>query len=243
MVKFVVELIISPYTFFYYSANWQMFEKHMPPVQVYLDYFQALYPDLINSVAVANTTRYSQQSLSGIQFWPQRMEAMSNGTRYIFSQTAGLFARLESAGWPRRVLWTFLRDKVEQSGLAGEIEKEKFNAVMQMMTNHTIITEAEWRRPLNICSYLFHMCLFFLNTWTLPELKWGNSVPMSMSKVEVTNDSLDWLLQKGAFLIPADHNMNLKMSKLSMLPIWKVVKKPENLEEGLGAYWQIMGLA
>ena len=50
----IVILVSSPYTLFYFSSNWSMREKHMPPVQLYLDSFQYLYPDLTHAVAAAH---------------------------------------------------------------------------------------------------------------------------------------------------------------------------------------------
>jgi hypothetical protein len=46
VLALLVVLITSPYTLFYFSANWSMRKTRMPPVQLYLDYFQYLYPDL-----------------------------------------------------------------------------------------------------------------------------------------------------------------------------------------------------
>jgi hypothetical protein len=105
-----------------------MSEADMPIVTLYLKHFESLYPELIASVAAAHEIALKKPSFGskkppGINFWPRNTDVVvlplvfviSVKKQWTFLQSAGLFGRLEAAGWDRRVLWTFLRDKVERS--------------------------------------------------------------------------------------------------------------------------------
>jgi hypothetical protein len=46
-------ILLSPHAIYYYSANFSMVGRDMPIVQLYLDHFESLYPELIAFVAAA----------------------------------------------------------------------------------------------------------------------------------------------------------------------------------------------
>ena len=50
--------------------------------------------------------------LQRMAFWPYKYDKSIDQTE--FTSVAVLFAVLEDTGWPRRVVWTFLRDEVEK---------------------------------------------------------------------------------------------------------------------------------
>jgi hypothetical protein len=60
-----------------------------------------------------------------------------------------------------------------------------------------------------------------------------------MPVVRATRDSLEWILRKGAFVVPQD-NQHLRL--LTLFKMWGKYKKEADLENGLGDYWQIIDL-
>jgi hypothetical protein len=144
----IVVIVTLPYTLFYYPPNFGIRRKDMVPVQLYLDNFQRLHPQLIS--AVSATYRSLQQSgsriaakPSNLQFWPSITETFII-QEWSCSATTALFANLESAGWSRQVLWAFLRDQVEREpGLVSETQKADFARVMENMCSHNLVEDIE----------------------------------------------------------------------------------------------------
>jgi hypothetical protein len=68
----LVQLLGLPYTIYYYSPNWGLSESDMPAVQLYIDHFQSLHPNLISSVEAAHKLagRIDKRKLAAIEFWP-----------------------------------------------------------------------------------------------------------------------------------------------------------------------------
>jgi len=263
-VAIVVIPLTYPYTYFYYSSNWAMLEPDMPIVQLYLDHFQSLYPELISHVAAENRSIYLQQSTElqqstpaalrkrvpgSIDFWPKSTNYhVTDGrphyhwmTRHHFTQAAGLFFQLEDAGWSRKVLWTFLRDQVEERGLVSQEEMEQYAAVMTKMCSHNLVG-LFWPLP----NKAVHT---FLTKWYISGLKqWDGDgeVPAGMSIVHVSLDSVEWLLQGGALLVASDVRTFQCMQRLSAFQIWGKLKSSSTLgdiEEGRRDHWQVMSLA
>ncbi|KAK5657902.1 hypothetical protein OQA88_2451 [Cercophora sp. LCS_1] len=119
-----------PYTLFYFSSNWPMRRRHDPPVEAYLHCFEQLHPDLMAYVIAANGGPDSENA---------PMPTTINEERTPFSHTASLSARLGDVGWKRRLLWTFLRDNVEQPGLPTPEERAAFAKSMKVMNSHNIL--------------------------------------------------------------------------------------------------------
>ena len=242
LVLVLVLLILTlPYTLYYPSSNFSMMSADMPPVQLYLNHFESLYPELIASVAAAHRLKRKGRP-PGIKFWPRKTDryflpmvfVTITSTHWTFSQSAGLFARLEATQiWDRRVLWAFLRDKVEQAGLVNEAEKAAFAAVMEKMCSHRL------RDALAKLAVLTG-----LNGTKGKPNERNRSMPMGMPVVPVGNDSMEWILQKGAFLVP-NETVQPRLSSLHQLirfNMWGGFKKDADLENGLGGYWQIFDM-
>lgn len=246
---FAITTIALPYTLFYRSSNWSMRKRDMPAIQLYLDHFRSLYPQLVASIVTAHDAAHRlsprKKLLSAIDFWPTKRDhdywITSNEGRYIstthyeYSQITELFIALESAGWSRRTLLMFLRDKVEQrSGLVPHEEKEAFARVMEKLCTHDFMSWL-WA-TVAIASFRF------LFQWADVRLKeWDQDVPVGIRAICVSLDSVDWVLERGAFLLPEDiRTRGCMMGLAAKLPMWGRVKNGEDLQMGLGDYWQIM---
>lgn len=72
-------------------------------------------------------------------FWPYKYD--QNINQREFTSVAVLFAVLEDAGWPRRVVWTFLRDEVEKKSVElglNDAQKGQFRYVIQKINSHNL---------------------------------------------------------------------------------------------------------
>jgi hypothetical protein len=233
----ILLILTSPYTLYYYSPNWGMRKRDMPPVQLYVDHFERLHPELIRSVAEAHkfTTKGKPP---GIKFWPVRdyehvvipipLVATYSHKKWTFSQAAGLFGRLEASGVADRlVLWTFLRDEVERAGLVNEAQKEAFTKVMTTMCTHRL-KDLILKMKRSGKSSSGHS----KESAAPPE----RPIPIGMEVVLVGKDSMEWILHKGALLVPAK---GVPVSKLTKFKMWGWVRKDVDVEKGLGNYWQV----
>jgi hypothetical protein len=239
-IYLLVQLLGLPYTIYYYSPNWGLSESDMPAVQLYIDHFQSLYPDLISSVAEAHKLagRIDKQKLRAIDFWPHgksleirpSLLPVNVDKQWTFSQATGLLCRLETVGWRRVVVWAFLRDTVEQSGRVSQEQKERFATVMEKMCNH------------DLKAGFFSICNKALpSSWQ--RLRGGDrDMPMGIPVVQVREDSLQWLLQKGTFLVAENSRAKQRMRALSRFQLWGKVSKDVDLVEGLGGKWQLLDL-
>jgi hypothetical protein len=123
-----------------------MLDKEKPPVELYLDRFEALYRDLMSFVPSSSTGGHALS----VEFWPFKLTkepfplpgpdvmtmTIIGDKDYAFSKAAMVFGRLEDAGWSRRVLYEFLRDKVERSECALTVQqKADFALAMEKMCN------------------------------------------------------------------------------------------------------------
>jgi hypothetical protein len=243
IIELAVEIVVAyavipltiPYTLFYYTSNWTMSNKDRPIVQLYLDHFQALYPALMAKVVNARLTRTPYSVPRSIEFWPKESLYIpcSRRTRYTFTQAAGLFFRLEDAGWPRRVLYEFLRNQVEQTGYVSQEEKEAFAAAMRRTCGHDLVGQL-WPPPNKALHTLF-------TGWTMPKLRdWEGKAPGGARIVRVSRESVDWLLQRGAFLVATDVRTLQCMKDLTNVGMWGVVRRDPDLERSYGRYWQVM---
>jgi hypothetical protein len=241
VILFTILLIITlPYTLYHYSPNMGMNKKYMPPVQLYLDHFERLHTELISSVVKAHkfTTKGKPP---GIRFWPvKNYERVVTGIplvvsvtsqKWTFSQAAGLFARLEASEVAdRQVLWTFLRDEVERAGLVNEAEKEAFKKVMTVMCTHRLLAQiSKMLLPRNGSSGRS-------DESAAPP---GRNMPVGVEVVLVKEDSVEWILHRGALLVPAK---GVRLGKLTNFKMWGKVGKDIDVEKGLGNYWQLIDI-
>ena len=246
-------LITLPYTLVFFSSNWSMRSKHGPAVETYLHYFEQLHPDLMAYVVAAHDCR----SGSGggampnmIKYWPHKTKRtfipliIVNITeeRTTFAHAAGLFARLEEVGFPRKLVWEFLRDDVEQSGLPSPEERAAFAKSMKVMNSHNIISP-QWG-PASIFQVIRRRLSG--NPEKLRE-KQAEAERAAEAKyaflgremVHVRGDSLDWLLRRGALLLPTTETRHTVQRLAWFVPVWVGFKKDADLEKGVGECWQL----
>jgi hypothetical protein len=248
----IIRFLASPYTLFYYAPNWGMLDKEISPVQLYLDHFEVLYPNLISFIAsVSNSTISTGRHAQSVEFWPFKLTeqpftipgptGLITGSKgYAFSKAAELFGRLEDAGWSRRVLYTFLRDKVEQSEyeLSAQ-EKEAFAAVMQKMCNHCFIP---W------LTNAYHWIFDLSTQWMYRRVKgWDIHLPSEMRIVYVDMNSVEWILERGnahlpgVLLVPRSPKALSSMERLVQgLPMWGKVEMLEDFNTDFRHRWQVM---
>lgn len=135
----------------------------------------------------------------------------------------------------RKVLWAFLRDKVEEAGLVNDDEIRAFAAVMEKMCSHQTRDIIErfmpWRKPSSTV----------LKKAKKPEEveEQKRTLPEGMPIVEATRESVDWILQKGAVVLPSE---TFHLYGLHLFEMWGAFLKDADLEKGVGDYWQIIDL-
>lgn len=242
----LVFLIVTlPYTLFYFSSNFSLTGRDFQIVEAYLRHFERLHPDLIAYVAQAHESM-GRGEPPGLSFWPRKSThtflafpgISGSSSQWKFSHGAGFFARLEAAGFPRRAVWEFLRDQVEPSGLVNELQKLDFNKLMDKMTSHKLITynrgptkpsndprkeqerqekdELQEKKATELYSHL------------------GRPI------VRVRRGSLDFILRRGALLVPDSETRPIMTKLVNFPPVWANAEKMSADEEGgQGDHWQI----
>ena len=252
IVTLIIFFLTLPYTLFYYSSNFSLLPKDFPPVEVYLRHFERLHPDLITYVALAHIAaaeRRQPLGPPGINYWPRKKSSeylflvvvTNTHTEWTFSQAADLFAMLEAAQWDRKLLWTFLRDQVEQAGLATQEEKEAYMKVMEKMNSHRLMTvmvpvlqKIAW---LCCCG---GDCDGQAEQQQQEEVQADRYAHLNLPIEHVQEDSLDWILHRGVLLVP-NRKTWVKMASLAeFTPVWGKIRKGRDLEKGLGDCWQII---
>lgn len=224
-------VITAPYTLFYYSPNWGMQMSNAPPVEVYLNHFDRMHPDLMSyaSAALKNAMQpYGQGNNQAwsVRYWPRHPQA------YAFTRSAGLFGRLEAAGWDRKLLWTFLRDEVERAGCVTDAETAAFAAVMDIMNSHRLI---DWiTESLGRVFALFQRPPRILDEATVAQRFALVSLPVCF----VRADSINWILRRGVILVPDGKTGQWMRSLASFDPVWTKASKVDDLEQGVDRVWQ-----
>lgn len=243
VVLLVYILITLPYTLFYFSSNWSMRHKYHSAVETYLSYFEHLHPNLIAYVSACHTAlAETNHEPAGVRQWPHRTKRMFicipfigslTETTYHFSNAAGLFAKMEASGWRRQLLWTFLRDQVEQTGWPTTEQRNAFAQAMQVMNSHNILDPTVIRQ------------------WFTGDDNGADAekerraeerlAGVGLPIVHVRDDSLDWLLQPGVLLVPNDKTRAMMIKLSTYAPIWGPLPKQPDLEKGpLDGRWQVV---
>ncbi|KAK4223056.1 hypothetical protein QBC38DRAFT_488498 [Podospora fimiseda] len=250
MLFFII--LTAPYTLFYFSSNWSIRSKHHPAVEVYLNHFERLHPNLIAWIAAGHESVVDQnQRPGGVGGWPHKTNRFCiplcvvtiTHESWSFKQSAGLLGKLEAAGWPRRVVWRFLKDEVEKAGLVTPEEQEAFDKVMGIMNSNQIISTQVLGRV--VCWALFHKRSEEDDPGSvrhqMQQQLAGKYVSMTgVPIIPVTKDSISWILQGGAVLVPTK-GMKGAMGQLAQaLPIWVNITKEKDLEKGIKNCWQVI---
>ncbi len=242
VLGFVLALITAPYHLFYFSSNWSMQPKHHAPVELYLQCFVQLHPDLQEYISHAECIMNSEPA--GISGWPHKTKRKSyfacfctiTETTCTFPAGANFFGMLEAAGWDRKLVWAFLRDQVEQSGMVGEEGKAAFASVMEMMNSHRVI---------HAVAQLFESTFF---TWCgLVEKPRSSDDPVRLQRerdaekrlsnlpaelCHARQDSLDWVLRRGVLLVP-DYNTRRRLQFMTKFsPVWGKISTLQDAEKG-----------
>ena len=243
-IAFIVLIVTLPYSFYYWTPSGGLQEKDMPPVQLYLDHFQRLHPVLIQGLHI---TIEQLRLLTGkdpimaqrMAYWPHKYYKNTEQTE--FTAVASLFAVLENAGWPRRVVWTFLRDEVEKNTVELELDdaqKDEFARVMQKINSHHL---AGWAAKLTDKVFGRRMNKqtrgMVLNLKPLTDLH--EVIPASLN-------SLDWVLRRGCVVRPDLDDVSESVGRLSRLSkfsgVWGCMGEDRTLEEAIGKHWQILDM-
>lgn len=240
----IVAIVALPYTFYHWSPNCGIQKKDMPPVQLYLDHFSRLHPVLIrglygNFERLLLSTEKDHLLPQSIAYWPHKYHSKTSETEFTIA--ALLFAVLEDAGWPRRVVWTFLRDEVEKNTMELELtdaQKGEFARVMQKMSSHHLagylakLSHKVFGARIN--KQYREMVEMVFNFQPLTDLH--TVIPASLN-------SLDWVLRRGCVVTPNPADMWESFERFSRLSkfsaIWGWVGKGRTLDEAIEKHWQI----
>jgi len=252
-LAYLIYMIVTlPLTLIFFSSNWSMRPKYFPPVEVYLALFERLHPDLIAYVAVAHEVAAQQEAggfwTQAISSWPHKTNRNTTylviatvvETQWSFTHAAGFFARLEGAGWSRKVVWTFLRDQVEGAGMVSQEQKDAFAKVMTMMNSGRLLPGPGALGDLwTGLRALFHDSGY---PQRLEERAAARYAHLGRPILHARKDSLDWVLHRGAVVLPNGHTRVAVRELATFPPVWGGFKKDSDLEDpeqGLGECWQI----
>jgi hypothetical protein len=223
-----------------------IFPNDMVITQRYFDHFEALYPDLILAVQSNTQTQHQESDTNRLKHWPSKnspgpgdfvIKTQRNGTYYL-SASVALFWQLENAGIERKVLWQFLADKVEASVTISDEDQAEFRKIMQKLCPWTFV---------NVFILVIVWMGWAANGWWRP-MRYDYVVPESphynRRVVPVISNTVDWILEKGALLVPVDEKAYKMMSpplRRTALAIIGAVEWNSDLKD-MGNYWQVVDL-
>ncbi|KAK3313370.1 hypothetical protein B0H66DRAFT_629136 [Apodospora peruviana] len=235
---------------------------------IYLDHFERLHPELIGYVAAALATTTQRNKIPHrVIHWPHKTKRNLKFSPFgslgftlqkdstTFRPSVGLFAWLED-NWSRRVVWTFLRDQVEHAVAPGggrlvtEKEKEAFGKVMEMMIRKDIMSPSQG--PFSLLRRVRKM----VKGEQLEKRQKEEEDELAVAEekmaaryaylgrlvVVVRKDNLDWILKRGALLLPSpsDETRFTTRYLARFPPVWRGSLKDGDLEKGLGDCWQVV---
>ncbi|KAJ6038289.1 hypothetical protein N7499_004234 [Penicillium canescens] len=245
IVNPILHFLALPYTLKYFSSNWSLLCFETQPGELYLHHFERLHPDLIEHVRAAYAARTNKRPPRKLKFWPREtshiiLPLVVAIREWKFSCATGLFALLEDCGWDRTLLWTFLRDQVENAGLVSAEEKVAFARVMEVAcSNRFKGIRPAWVRSLQ-----------FLRKWTGETERSSKMQQAQIEKLKEKFDSLgvpviavsgnciDWVLQRNAVLVLDQNIRDASYRMKNFQPIWINVKNSQDPEKISKSYWQ-----
>jgi len=241
----VIVIALLPLYLWPYSAVFGIRRWHMRVPQLYLDHFEQLNPELMTAMRTIASSKMLRPVVSQLKFWPTETHSSFfcfpglgsfRHTTYKFTHAVSLFARLQAAGFERKVLWQFLAETVEAKVQISDEDKAEFRRVMNKVCRYNMI------KTLNqVLGFLKFILV------SLGEPKYDFLVPDSIPGtpieiIEGQNQSLDWIFKKGACLVPVDHGAyNSLRNLVSSTPLWGGITSGD-AEKGIGGYWQIVDL-
>jgi hypothetical protein len=205
------------------QANVGLSSSNFPAIELYLDYFQNLHPELMERLTAMHAHRRRARTPEfghPVRFWPARSEpnaSKSGPPELTFGLVAGLFIDLELAGFPRQVLYDYLQAEVESKVEVAPEDRKRFRKARNKACNYRVL------------GWLKHGLDEWTN-WTTGYLP-AEKVPSETKVIEVRDASLDWLVDASKpLLVPMDRLSCLLLDKLvEECPIWKRVKSAEDL--------------
>ncbi|KAI4164237.1 MAG: hypothetical protein LQ342_002202 [Letrouitia transgressa] len=253
---FLSRIAVLPYTVYHFSANYGIRASDKPVVQKYLDRFEEMNPRLARKLSDVFRSEKWYAQYNGIpptlKYWPHESKTeyawfivSASVTDYTFSVMAGLFLVLEERGFPRRLLWEFLKTQVETRSprSVSDDEKREFRRVMAKMCTGMVSIlivpwkKEEWVRRSTKDSEGREMV--GEKGFSLPE-----STPVGVQIVPLREgDGMEWLLCGKGLIVPMDWPAYRKAHAMTRFGLWGKVKKDMDLEDGkLAEVWQYMDL-
>jgi hypothetical protein len=230
----------------------RMSKHHMPIVQTYLNHFEQLYPELVqymNGARNGPLLIHSEQSKT--IYWPHSSRTeidwcipfvvLGTTKYYEFSAAAALFAELQTSGFPIPAIWRFLKTKVEEHVALTDEEKARFASVMKRYTrNWNIKGSQDVKGPGK----------HDMHKYVVPHERVAGMRPVVFDP-----DNLDWLLERGALLVPDSDQRWLLAKTLTkgnethakrLSPggswMWGRMNEKSSPETAWSNYWQVVDL-
>jgi hypothetical protein len=143
----------------------------------------------------------------------------------------GTLRQLGKRGLGSQGLVDLSTDQVEQAGLVTQEEKDAFAKAMAVMNSHQMKT---------MIAGVFRKDGGNGSDAQQEQVAENRFAQVGLLIVHVRSDSLDWILQRGALLIPNDKTRQTMRNLTRYKPVWGPVMKPRDLEKGLDGNWQIV---
>ena len=243
----IVMILTIPYTFYFWSSNFGIRKRDMPFVQLYLDHFETLHPELASALERAFDACEPTEGRVSASSWPHSLVGYNridvekgadakyttrNG--YRFTLASGLFIQLEDAGFARQNLMEFLMHDVESNVKVDEKERAEYRRVLYKLCSHRTSDLLDILLPFGVSKYMTNGEGF---------LTPGKSA-LGFTPYLMRNDRrMDWVLQQGAVLVPMDDDAYKKAEKLAQFGLWKAVRDDVALASASQeAYWQLVDL-
>ena len=249
---FALMILAIPYTLYFWSSNCGIRACDKPIVQLYLDHFETLHPELAAALERAFDACGPTQRRLPASSWPcvysplgySRIDRIDveKGTDikyvtlngYKFTLASGFFMQLGKAGFARQTLMELRMHDVESEVKVDEKEKAEYRMVMHKLCSHRTWDLLDSLVPLSVSKHM-------TNGEGL--LTPGKSA-LGFTPYFMRNDRrMDWVLQQGAVLVPMDRDTYEKAEQLAKFGLWKAVRDDVDLASATQeAYWQLVDL-
>ena len=244
---FVLILLTTPHMLYFWSSNCGIRTRDKPFIQLYLDHFETLHPELPAALERAFAAYQPIPGEVPPHSWPQSPVGLGcidiekgpdvryttmNGRK--FTLASGFFMQLERAGFARQALMELLMHDVESAIKVDEQERAEYRRVMYKLCSHRTSDLWDSLVPFAVSEYMTNGEGF---------LTPGKSV-LGLTPYLMRNDRrVDWVLQQGAVLVPMDRDTYKKAEQLAKFGLWKAVKNDVDLASATQeAYWQLVDL-